>query len=189
MQQILQDMATPLDGVLVYRTRYGTTLQYAEWIKKELRIPMIDPERMDDQVLSACDFLVIGTPVYQGEMLIRDWLYQNERRLEGKRLFLFIACSHFADREKQQIMIKDNIPASILARCEPYFIPGRLLVEKLTPEDVSLLSLATPAEPHRDKKDAAASSIPLQEENIIPLIESIRYFASGCDNIKRILQT
>ena len=137
MQQILQDMATPLDGVLVYRTRYGTTLQYAEWIKKELRIPMIDPERMDDQVLSACDFLVIGTPVYQGEMLIRDWLYQNERRLEGKRLFLFIACSHFADREKQQIMIKDNIPASILARCEPYFMPEldlAKLKERIAPQ-------------------------------------------------------
>ncbi|HEV2483021.1 MAG TPA: flavodoxin domain-containing protein [Puia sp.] len=169
-------MATPLDGVLVYRTRYGATLKYAEWIKKELRIPMIDPERMDDQVLSACDFLVIGTPVYLGEMLIRDWLHQNEQRLKGKRLFLFIVCTHFADSEKQQIMIKDNIPAGILARCEPYFLPGGLPVEKLTPEDASLLGLATPPETHRDKKEAATCSIPLQEENILPLVESIRYF-------------
>jgi menaquinone-dependent protoporphyrinogen IX oxidase len=176
LQEILEDMATTQAGVLVYRSRYGTTQQYAGWIEKELRLPMIDPERLDDQVLTACNFLVIGTPVYLGEMLISDWLRQNEQRLRTRRLFLFIVCTHFSDIEKQQVMIKDNIPNSILATCELYFLPGRLIIENLSPEDARLIDLDTPPGTRLAKKDASMCYNPVQAGNIIPLVESVRSF-------------
>ena len=161
-------MATSPDGVLVYKSRYGTTLQYTEWIKKELRIPGIDPERLDGQVLSACDFLVIGTPVYQGEMLIRDWLWLNQPRLSAKRLFLFIVCLHFTDAEKRRQMIADNIPGSLLAGCEFYFLPGRVIVEALSAEDARLMGdQAPPPLTH------------VTEERIRPLVAAVRAFGAG----------
>jgi hypothetical protein len=160
-------MATPPDGVLVYRSRYGTTLQYAEWIKKELRIPKIEPERLDDQVLAASDFLVIGTPVYQGEMLIRDWLEQNEQRLHTKRLFLFIVCLHFTDAEKRQQMITDNIPDGLLSGCELYFLPGRLVVENLSAEDARFMDTQGPP-----------PITHVTAERIRPLVASVREYGA-----------
>lgn len=135
---------------------------------------MIDPERVDDQVLSACDFLVIGTPVYLGEMLIKKWLRQNEKRLRSKRLFLFVVCTHFSDSEKQQTMIKDNIPDSIRGACELHFFPGRLCIESLTPEDARSLDIGTPSNPHRSQKNMGASYFPVNKESIAQLMESVR---------------
>jgi hypothetical protein len=156
-------MTTSPDGVIVYKSRYGTTQQYAEWIKKKLRMPRIDPERLDASILAACDFLVIGTPVYQGEMLIRDWLWLNQPRLSTKRLFFFIVCLHFTDAEKRRQMIADNIPGSLLADCEFYFLPGRVIVETLSAEDARLLDAqASPPLTH------------VTEERIRPLVESVR---------------
>lgn len=162
-------MTTVPDGVLVYKSRYGTTQQYAEWIKKELRIPKIDPERIDGQVLSASDFLVIGTPVYQGEMLIRDWLWLNQPQLSGKRLFLFIVCLHFTDAEKRRLMIADNIPGSLLPVCEAFFLPGSVILETLSPEDARFM----------DGQPVASPLTHVTEERIRPLVASVRAYGEG----------
>lgn len=166
-------MAISPDGVLVYKSRYGSTQQYAEWIKKELRIPMIDPERLDDQILSACDFVVVGTPVYLGEMLIKEWLRQNEQRLRSKLLFLFVVCTYFSDREKQQTMIKDNLPDSILNTCQLHFLPGKLSFQNLSAEDARLLGLEMSPDTRPAEKDTAPGCPPA-EERILPLVESVR---------------
>ena len=166
-------MAKSPDGVLIYKSRYGATQQYAEWIKKELRIPMIDPERLDEQVFSACDFLIIGTPVYMGEMLIKEWLWQNEQRLRSKRLILFVVCTHYADKEKQEAMINDNIPAGLLASCHFHFLPGRLCVGKLTPEDARHLGLESLSQTRQEDQETSAHSKQIYQENLVPLLTSV----------------
>ena len=60
-----------MNGLVLYRSRYGATKQYADWIGAELRLPVIDPERVDEQLLTTCDFLLIGTSVYLGELLLK----------------------------------------------------------------------------------------------------------------------
>lgn len=170
-------MATGPNGVIIYASRYGTTLQYAEWIRKELRIPLIVPERLDDQVLAACDFVIIATPVYRGEMLVREWLWYNQFRLRAKRVFLAIVCTHFADGEKRVTIMKDNIPIGISP--EYYFLPGRLIVDALTTEDSRFLHLNATTEENRGNGDAVVTDATAMEESIMPLLESVRAFVDG----------
>jgi len=165
-------MAASPNGVIVYKSRYGTTRQYAEWIRKELRIPMIDPERVDGQVLSHCDLLVIGTPVYMGKMLIADWLKDNQEFLKRSRLFLFVVCTYFSDTEKQQTMIKENIPDGILACCEPFFLQGRLVVDNLSAEDAMLVNTSEGAR-------QIHNCDPVHKANIIPLVEAVWTYSAG----------
>ena len=37
-----------MNGLVLYRSRNGATRQYADWIGTALRLPVIDPERVDD---------------------------------------------------------------------------------------------------------------------------------------------
>lgn len=150
-------MATSLNGVVVYSSRNGTTLQYADWMKRELEIPMIDPARLDDQVLAVCDFVVIGTPVYSGKLLIGDWLTDNHERLGGTRLFLFVVGTDLADRGKRLMVIRDNVPTGMLARCEVFFLAGRLIVDGV--------------------EAVAADGDLVTVSNIIPLVRAVRAFA------------
>jgi menaquinone-dependent protoporphyrinogen IX oxidase len=162
-------MAASPNGVIVYKTRYGTTQEYAEWIRKELRIPMIDPERLDEQVSARCDFLVVGTPVYLGKMLIADWLSDNLDRLRQTRVFLFVVCTYFSDMEKQRAMIKENIPGSLRDSCEVFFLAGRVIADKLSKEDALLLEPAA----------VIAECDPVQKGNILPLLKAVYAFATG----------
>ncbi|WP_431216676.1 flavodoxin domain-containing protein [Puia sp. P3] len=149
--------------------------EYAEWIRKELRIPMIDPERLDEQVSSRCDFLVVGTPVYLGKMLIADWLSDNLDRLGRTRVFLFVVCTYFSDMEKQRAMIKDNIPGSLLDSCEVFFLAGRVIADRLSMEDILLLGAGSGDEPAA----VVAECDPVQKGNILPLLKAVYAFATG----------
>jgi hypothetical protein len=107
---------------------------------------MIDPERLDDQVLSLCDFLVIGSPVYQGEMLIRDWLKDNRVRFGQRRLFVFIIGTDLAEIGKRLAVIRENIPTGMLAYCEVYFLAGRQIVDGVGAADPGLPGFEMPVE-------------------------------------------
>jgi len=117
-----------MNGIVLYKSRYGATRQYADWISADLRLPMIDPERLDDQVLAACNFLLIGTSVYNGELLLKDWLEQHAQRLRNKKLFLFIVCAPSPDVEKHPQIIADNVPKAIRAATGVFFLPGRMII-------------------------------------------------------------
>ena len=103
----------------------------------------MDPGRLDDQVLGVCDFLVIGTPVYQGKMLIRDWLSQNRERLGATRLFVFVVGTDLVEPSKRLAVIRENIPTGMLASCELYFLPGRLIVDRLSAADAGYLGIGS----------------------------------------------
>ncbi len=61
-------------GAIIYRSKYGSTQQYAEWLGDRLNLPVFDPTTITPQQLANYDYLLIGSPIYIGKMLIRKWL-------------------------------------------------------------------------------------------------------------------
>jgi len=120
-----------MNGIVLYKSRYGATQQYADWIAETLRLPVIDPERFDDRILAVCDFLLIGSSVYFGQLLIKDWLKKNEQYLKGKKLFLFIVYAPSPDGDKQDQIIQDNIPDAVRAAADIVFLPGRWITQTI----------------------------------------------------------
>ncbi len=168
-------MTSSMNGVVVYNSRYGATQQYAEWIGAGLKIPVIDPERLDDRVLAACDFLLIGTSVYIGKMLIKDWLRKNEQHLRNKKLFVFVVCSAYSDVEKQQQIVKDNIPEGIRASSDIFFLPGRLSIKNLSLMDGLALKLGARLEKDPLKKEAMEQdSDAVKKENLDGLLGAVK---------------
>jgi hypothetical protein len=152
-----------MNGIVLYRSRYGATKQYADWIGTDLRLPVIDPERVDEQLLAACDFLLIGTSVYVGELLLKAWLKGNERHLKHKKLFFFIVCAPTPDVSKHGSIIMDNLPSPLLRpSTDIFFLPGRWI-----PDD--------PAQ----KEVFSQNGNAVRKEHIAGLLEAVRSFAGS----------
>ncbi|HVU57177.1 MAG TPA: flavodoxin domain-containing protein [Puia sp.] len=146
-----------MNGILLYRSRYGATKQYADWIGSDLRLPVIDPERMDQGLLATCDFLLIGTSVYYGELLLKAWLKEYVRDLQHKKLFFFIVCAPSPDVSKHGQIIMDNIPSALLRpSTDIFFLPGRWVPE------------GQAVSPDNDA---------VKKENTTELVEAVRSFA------------
>jgi menaquinone-dependent protoporphyrinogen IX oxidase len=171
-----------MNGLVLYKSRYGATRQYADWLGTDLKLPVIDPERMDDSLLAACDFLLIGASVYNGELLIKDWLDKNQHRLGNKKLFLFIVCAPTPDAGKHHQIILDNIPRSIWIAADIVFLPGRWILRDLSLVDSRTLEEKARIENDPAKKDALSQDKDaVKKEHIAALLTTIRSFAVRTD--------
>ena len=168
-------------GIVVYKGKYGATRQYAEWLGAELALPVQPAEKLTREKLSSFDYLVIGSSVYVGKLLMGKWLRKNLALLGSKKLFLFIVCATpDSERTTQAGIIKGNVPASLLGQLNISFLPGRLVRHKLSWKDALLLRLGGWLEKDPVKKRAMLSDIDgVKMENLSKTTEPVRRFTSG----------
>jgi menaquinone-dependent protoporphyrinogen IX oxidase len=173
-----------MNGIVLYRSRYGATRQYADWIGADLRLPVIDPEMINDRLLAGCDFLLIGTSVYLGDLLLRAWLKANKHRLEHKKLFFFIVCAPSPDVTRHGQIIMDNIPGDLLRpSTDIVFLPGRWIFSQLSPTDGRVLKEKAQTETDPAKKQVLSQdSDAVKKENISELLEAVRSFGRSITN-------
>lgn len=113
-----------MKGAIIYDSKSGTTEQYAQWLSIPLRMPALESGETDRLQLSKYDTLIIGAPIYNGKLLVQEWLRLHEKCLPGKKLFLFIvSVTPASEAEQRAQLVRDNIPEGLTG--EVYWLPGR----------------------------------------------------------------
>lgn len=164
-----------MKGIIIYKGKYGATRQYAAWIGESLQLPVLPIDSIQPEKLATYDFVVIGSSVYIGRLLIRDWLKQNINILQNKHLFLFVVCgTPSSEQQKQEGIITDNVPAALRDRFKIFFMPGRLEIKKLSWRDNLMLKIGAWLEKDPVKKKAMSQDMDgVKKENIVQLLKSI----------------
>ena len=165
-----------MKGIIVYKGKYGATRQYAEWVGQELNLPVVVPDNLEGDELIKSDFVVIGSSVYMGKILISDWLKKNIKSLQNKILFLFVVCgTPPSEKDKQQHIVEDNVPALLLSGSNTFFLPGRLIRKELTWSDRLLVKIGASLEKDPVRKKAMLHDIDaVKKENLVEMLTAIR---------------
>jgi len=175
-----------MEGLIVYKSKYGATHQYACWAGQDLGLDIFTTNDLDHSQMNQSDFVVIGSSVYMGKLLIADWLRQNTVVLQNKKLFLFIVCGTPASQaQKQRDIVSRNIPPQLLDRMDIFFLPGRLIINKLSWKDRLFLKMGTWLEKDPAKKKAMQRDInEVKKENVVELIRAAGKFTSGATPLR-----
>ncbi|HKH60813.1 MAG TPA: flavodoxin domain-containing protein [Flavitalea sp.] len=169
-----------MKGLIVYSSKYGATRQYAQWIAEELEITVLTSDAATAEDLVKYDFLVVGSSVYMGKLLITEWLKKNISRLQNKKLFLFVVCgTPSSEKEKQQRILDENVPALLRQMSHTFFLPGRLIKKELSWTDRLLVKIGAKMEKDPIRKKAMLEDIDaVKSENLDELIKAIQSFFS-----------
>jgi len=164
-----------MTGCIIYKGKYGATRQYAEWASEELQLPLFKPENLETGKLVSSGFVLIGSSVYMGKLLMKDWLHRHVGALKNKKLYLFIVCgTPDSDSAKQQKIIHDNIPAPLLRTSAIFFLPGRLIRDQLSWKDALFLKMGARLEKDPVKKQAMLHDIDgVKKGNMEPLLQAV----------------
>ncbi|MFT3855935.1 MAG: flavodoxin domain-containing protein [Ilumatobacteraceae bacterium] len=134
-------MADTPRGAVICKSKYGATRQYAEWLGDKLKLPVFDPDTEFVRLMSY-DYLLIGSSVYGGKLLISPWLDNHKQELKDKNIFFFVVSAVGADETDEQTkIIRNNLPPGLADHRRVYFLPGRLLLHRLTWKDRLALRL------------------------------------------------
>ena len=129
-----------MKSVIVYKGKYGATRQYAEWLGEALHVPLKSPDELQEADVKMHDFIIMGSSVYIGKLLIRDWIKQYAGILKNKKILLFVVCGSNNPNDHEKI-IKQNIPDGLFIPDNIFFLPGRLIQSKLSWKDRFMLNV------------------------------------------------
>jgi menaquinone-dependent protoporphyrinogen IX oxidase len=165
-----------MNGLVIYKGKYGATKQYAMWIGQELRLPVASADRFPVDELPKYDYFILGSSVYIGKLEIRSWLKKNFDLLQNKKILFFqVAASPMEQIEKRESYNIASLPAAILEKIQFYYLPGRMIMRNLSGWDRFMLKMgAKLTKDPVEKKIMLTDFDQVKKENILPIIEAIR---------------
>ncbi|WP_193311663.1 flavodoxin domain-containing protein [Agriterribacter humi] len=159
-----------MKSVIIYKGKYGATRQYAGWLGAALHLPLKTPEELPEADIKTYDCIIMGSSVYIGKLLIRDWIKQYADVLKNKKILLFIVCGSNNPKDREKIIMQ-NVPDGLVDPSHLFFLPGRLIQSKLSWKDRFMLNVgAMLVKDPEAKKFMRQDSDNVKEENINAIV-------------------
>jgi len=165
-----------MKGIVIYKSRYGAAKRYAEWIAIALGITLKASDEVKAKDFAQCDYVIAGSSIYMGKILIKDWLAKNNELLKGKKLFLFIiGAAPVEQKEKTEKYFTDNILKEMLANSKCFYLQGKSIFKELSWSDKIFLKMgAMLAKEARDKEAMLTDFNAIKRENINELVSAVK---------------
>ena len=177
-----------MKGIVIYKGKYGATKQYSEWLGTDLGLPVIPADGIRGPVLREYDYLLMGTSVYIGKLLIKKWLDRNISFLAGRKVFLFqVAGTPQGEKEKRQLYNDDGVPKELAGNFEYYFLPGRMIMENLSWKDRWMLKMgAWLTKDPVEKRNMMTNHDDVKKENLGEIIAGVKAFGQSLQERARV---
>jgi menaquinone-dependent protoporphyrinogen IX oxidase len=122
-----------MKGIIVYKSNYGSTEQYARWIEEETSFPCLEAKRVRKADLEKADTVIVGCPIYAANPLLAKWLNKNWHLLREKKV-LFYTTSGAPGDDPNLIKGYEKALSEEIRRVISYFpLGGRMIFDDLKP--------------------------------------------------------
>ncbi|MBO7208457.1 MAG: flavodoxin [Clostridia bacterium] len=123
-----------MNAIVVYKTKYGSTKTYAEWIGEELNCKTADAKEITIDELEKYDTIIYGGGLYaeiiNGVILIT----KNIERLKNKKIAVYttgitpLDCREYYDKIVVEKNFKNGLPQCI----KIFNFTGKMIINELT---------------------------------------------------------
>ncbi len=170
-----------MKGVIIFQGKYGATKQYAEWLGKELALPVFTPDNYRTKDIINCDFVIIGSSVYIGKLQIKDWIKRNMPGLLSKKIFLFVVSgTPPEDRKTLETYLRGSVPFQMREKSRVYFLPGKLIYRGLSWTDKFKLRMGAMLTKEKEtKKKMLTDYNSVKKENLDGLLKDIKNYTGS----------
>ena len=129
--------------LIVYRTKYGSVKQYAEWLAEETGADLVPEKELKPAQLAEYDVLVFGGRLYAGRIQGLAKLKVALSRLKDKKILVFaVGAVPPEDNPAGELARRNFKDASVLAA--PLFVlPGKLMYSQLRRVDRMMVGMVS----------------------------------------------
>ena len=173
-----------MQGVIIFKGKYGATMQYAGWLANTLDIQAVGADNFHKEQLTNAEYVIIGTSIYIGKFQIRDWLKKNQQLLSGKKIFMFIVSGTDPNKkDKLDTYFRSNVPKELQDKCRHYFLPGKLQFSKLYWTDKLLLKMGARLSRNSNDKIVVQDYNEVKREHLTPLVNAVRSYIDSAQKV------
>ena len=123
-----------MKSIVLYRSKYGSTKSYAQWIADELSCEAIDAKGFDVNKLMDYDTIIYGGGLYAEVIAGVSLITKNIEKLSGKKLIVFTTgltptdCREYYDG----MVLEKNFKNGTADKVKVFNYPGKMVMSELT---------------------------------------------------------
>lgn len=97
-----------MNGIIIYKSKYGASKKYAEWISEETSFKIKESSKVSKQDFANYDTIIFGSGIYMSKLSISYFIEKNNKYLVGKKLIVFGVGSCPFDEENIKTIINGS---------------------------------------------------------------------------------
>lgn len=175
-----------MNGIIVYRSKYGASKKYAEWLAEETGFRCVSIKEVKTDELASCDTVIVGGGIYASGFAFTSFLKKNIGKLKGKKIIAYACGASPYVKEFIDEVIARNFKGD-LAGIPLYYCRGAYDLKSMTLADRTLCKMLRASVAKKDPKEREVWEEALMEgdENdgrdwtdrkyIEPVLEEIRH--------------
>lgn len=115
--------------LVAYKSKYGSTRKYAEWIASELNADLFEAQTVNTKILSQYDVVIYGGGLYAGGIADVKLVVNNP----CKNLIVFTVGLADPNSTDYSAIINKNFTPELLAKTKFFHLRGGIDYKKLSP--------------------------------------------------------
>ncbi len=123
-----------MKSLVLYRSQYGSTKQYAHWIQEELSAQSDQFDNLTKYDIKDYDVIIVGEGIYAGQLKTPKGLVPIiEKYPDKKFIFFIVGIADMEDRENREKLYGDLAKAmgTAIEKTKVFFLRGILDYNKL----------------------------------------------------------
>lgn len=133
-----------MDTIVVYKSKYGSTKQYALWIAEAIGCEAVDAKKIKADYLEKYDNIIYGGGLYAEVISGVNLITKNMDRLKDKKIAVFstgitpLDCRDYYDK----LVIEKNFKPEMLDKIKVFNFMGKMVLDELSlPHKAALKAL------------------------------------------------
>lgn len=123
-----------MNAIVIYKSKYGSTKKYAEWIGEELGCKVLDAKNVTAKELLEFDIIIYGGGLYAEVINGVSLITKNTDSLKYKKIAVFttgitpIDCREYYDKLVVEKNFRDGVPDNI----KLFNFTGKMVLNELS---------------------------------------------------------
>ena len=124
-----------MKAIVIYKSKYGSSKCYAQWIAEELGCDCVDVKKVKADDLTDYDTIVYGGGLYAEMIGGISFITKNFEKLSDKKIAVFstgitpLDCTEYYD----SYVLKKNFQPHMLEKIKVFNFMGKMIIDELTP--------------------------------------------------------
>ncbi len=123
-----------MNAIVIYKSKYGSTKAYAEWIAEELSCKSVDAKQIKIDDLAEYDTVIYGGGLYAEVIAGVTLITKNIEKLKDKKLIVYttgitpLDCRDYYDK----MVMEKNFKGDMVSQVKVFNFLGKMVMNELS---------------------------------------------------------
>ncbi|MBI9108279.1 MAG: hypothetical protein JEZ04_16145 [Spirochaetales bacterium] len=122
-----------MNGIIIYKSNYGSTKQYATWLSEETGFTAVDIKKAGEKTIRGKNIVILGSPIFAGKPVIAGWINKKWKYLADRKVILYTTSGAAPDDPSIRKVMENSFEPEIAGKIKYFPQGGSMVFAKLNP--------------------------------------------------------